>query len=154
MADPPPAAADPPNDELLSGALSEPELRVGSHLVSHFDEWKALLNGTPTSQEGPTPGPSEVAASPAPSALGRESPIKLEEQQGADNAGDTGMLRSHANVFRVAGRALLPIAADGVCVTVYDDEPTSLISYFLSTRYARRCCHGSTVVYAWTQTYQ
>lgn len=34
------------------------------------------------------------------------------------------------------GRALLPVGAEEQVVVVRDDEPTSIVAYFLSTRWA------------------
>lgn len=40
-------------------------------------------------------------------------------------------------MVELAGRALLPGLADDIVVVVHDDEPTSIIAYFLSTRQAQ-----------------
>eukprot|EP00887_Chlorella_sp_A99_P005551 scaffold1.g5551.t1 len=39
-----------------------------------------------------------------------------------------------AGLLELSGRPLLPPVADGVAVTVFDGEPTSIVAYFLATR--------------------
>ena len=39
-----------------------------------------------------------------------------------------------AGKVELSGRALLPSGAGGVRVAVFDDEPTSVIAYFLATK--------------------
>lgn len=135
----------PPSEAGDQHALEEPaspkqdteEQLVGSHLTSHFDEWRGMLS----SQRGEESSDATVAAAltvppllPSADSLAAASAIQdattapLEEQQQRAINSLAGAVTS------TIGRALLPAGVDGACTTVYDEEPTSLIAYFSSTR--------------------
>ena len=42
----------------------------------------------------------------------------------------------------LCGRALLPPGVDDLVLAIFDDEPTSIIAYFLSTRCCLSTTHG------------
>jgi 1-phosphatidylinositol-3-phosphate 5-kinase len=80
-------------------------------LDTHFDQWQNLL------QHGKDAAVSE----------------SLPAESVASMRADIPLAQALPSAFLAqCGRSLLP-ASDGTFVTVFDDEPTSLISYFLST---------------------
>jgi hypothetical protein len=151
---------EPPNhdhDHQELEALSR-SLSTSEH-TSHFEEWRELLkagalatslNGgaaavaeaekalTPTlgfapasplqPKEPPKEPPQMNHASPSPS-QGR-----LRQLLGrALSAPDPARQRRPAPRPQLAGRPLLPPGSNGMQVTIFDNEPTSIIAYFLAS---------------------
>lgn len=50
-----------------------------------------------------------------------------------------------AGRVELGGRALLPPGIDDLVLSIFDDEPTSIISYFLANRCVFRPCAPCTV---------
>jgi hypothetical protein len=74
---------------------------------------------------------------PAPAPLPEKQPSKLMQLLGKLRSDlQPGHMPLTAGRVELSGRALLPGGADGARVAIFDDEPTSIVAYFLSTRWA------------------
>lgn len=75
------------------------------------------------------------SGAPSPPLASEKAPSKLMQLLGKLRSElAPGHMPLTAGKVELSGRALLPGGADGMRVAVFDDEPTSIIAYFLATK--------------------
>lgn len=84
---------------------------------------------------GPSAQPQPPAGQAAPARLPGKQPGKLLQLLGKLRSEPApGHVPLTTGRVELSGRALLPGGADGMRVAIFDDEPTSVVAYFLATK--------------------
>lgn len=144
-----PAAAAGAREALA--ATAAPSSRASMLLSTSLGPLGTLMSSVASQ----LPGSSAAPAHPAPPA-GQAAAGKLPAKQPSKLLQLLGKLRSElapghvpltAGRVELSGRALLPGGADGMRVAIFDDEPTSIVAYFLATKWAAACPRAATVCY-------
>lgn len=124
-------------------AAAAPSSRASTLLSTSLGPLGALMSSVASQLPSSTSASAPVAA-PQPLPLtGSGAAGKLPAKQPSKLLALLGKLRSElapghlpltAGRVELSGRALLPGGADGMRVAIFDDEPTSVIAYFLATK--------------------
>ena len=134
-----------------------------SQLMSHFEAWKPLLAPPPGEVSGgsidstapppPLPPPpsssskdqlpaiSALSQKPLPAKLGINKLQHLLSLLSKASGEDRDVITRHPIVLN--GLSLLPPGAHGTSVTVFENEPTSVITFFLSSCQYREYLQGA-----------
>ena len=127
---------------VLAGAAGMPA-RLASVPIASRGLSVPMPAAPPLQQLPSSASSAPLALPPAPSSL-PPAPVPLQDKQPSKLMQLLGKLRSDlqpghmpltAGRVELSGRALLPGGADGARVAIFDDEPTSIVAYFLSTRW-------------------
>ncbi|GAB4817632.1 hypothetical protein N2152v2_004678 [Parachlorella kessleri] len=138
---PPSAALKPPLPATAAASVQQAE--PTAPLAKHALGMPSVGPGTSTTSTAAAPAhlPTQQPAEQLPAP--QKQPSKLKQLlgrlrldgPGAQQAGGAGTPgAAAAGKVELSGRSLLPPGLEGMHVTIFDEEPTSIIAYFLSTR--------------------
>ena len=140
-----PAYAEEDKLQQLAGKLRRMSLsRNASQQQEHASPREAAADAAATAAAAPQPPAPGSAKDPGSSYAAAEAldlPSRLQQllshSRSNSRGADALLGQVHltgAGRVELSGRALLPPGADGVHITVFDDEPTSVIAYCLASR--------------------